>query len=157
MVTKIASHGYCLKIWLKDALKEVPAFLLITWTHFKGAFRPTHQLKLLSSATASHHPTSLNRALCRWRVNPELIIYKKCEAQVKRLNINRKGLSTSYIYSLWQQLDFFYLYIFKKKGGVRESHGWKKCGRRDFRGKGASLIERSPIQHWGHRTPEQKK
>ena len=54
-------------------------------------------------------------------------------------------------------IGLFLLYIFNKKGGVRESHGWKKCGRRDFRRKKASLIERSPIQHWGHRTPEQKK
>ena len=51
----------------------------------KGAFRQ------LSSATAEHHPTSLNRALRRKNADSELIIYKKCEAQLKRcclLNIN---------------------------------------------------------------------
>ena len=75
-----------------------------------------------------------------------------------------------------QQLDFFNLFIFEKR--KRDSgKRWKKCGMQDFRGKGEgmrdqksppppppdhewckqSLIERSPIQHWGHHTPEQKK
>ena len=124
MVAKIASHGYCLKIWLRDALKEVPAFLLITSSHFKNLKvrlgRPTDWMH----HPTSHHPNSLNGALCRWRVNPELIIYKKCEVQVKRQNINRKGQSTSYIYSFWQQLHFFYLSIFKKVWEARFS--WKR-------------------------------
>lgn len=36
VVAKIASHGFCLEIWLRDALKEVLTFLLITWTHFRN-------------------------------------------------------------------------------------------------------------------------
>ena len=44
-----------------------------------------------------------------------------------------------------QQLDFFNLCIFEKR--KPPDHEW--CKQR--------LIELSPIQHWGHRTPEQKK
>ena len=55
--------GIVFIIWPRDAFKEVPAFLLITWTHFKNLKvrlgRPTNWMQ------RSDHPTSLNRGLSR--------------------------------------------------------------------------------------------
>ena len=55
--------GIVFIIWPRDAFKEVPAFLLITWTHFKNLKvrlgRPTNWMQ------RSDHSTSLNRGLSR--------------------------------------------------------------------------------------------
>ena len=81
-------------------------------------------------------------------MNPELIIYKKCEVQVKRQNINRKGQSRSYIYSLWQQLDFFTCVFSKKKKkkvGLGKVTDEKSVGGGIFVGKGRVSLSVRPF------------
>ena len=93
------------------------------------------------------------------------------------LRYNSKYQSKGPIYVLhsfaFAAIRLFELVYFREKKGIRDSDEKSAGCQADFRGNAGSaptppsppdhewskrsLIERSPIQHWGHRTPEQKK